>query len=314
MIVVVGIIMILAAVMISSFGGATESARSAQCLTNLRSLAQAANAAALTNHYPTAGSVEFYAAGFGNSGEVFWEEPGWISWLSDGHYGSDGSGKVTSHQSNDDIPFFGTGNDEDAKFALQHGSLWFCCNRNKALYTCPEHVRYRRDRNMTEPIFSYVMNGFFRWDTSRGSDSLPGGKNASIAIKYGNLTRADRILMFAELPTVDVDNGDKQVEDKKGMASDAILHYQDMNLKQDEENGGDAYAVEGSEAESIGFNHKVNKRTRCAHVVFADCHTEKIVWKEGGLDSKKLTGYLCRGIDVVLNPSHGWEIPQGADE
>ena len=41
---VIGIIAILSGILIASFGGATESARAAVCLLNLRSLANAASA------------------------------------------------------------------------------------------------------------------------------------------------------------------------------------------------------------------------------------------------------------------------------
>ena len=65
MIVVIGIIGILAGVLFASFGGATDSARAALCLSNMKGLAQAANACAMRNgNFPLAGSREAVAFRF----------------------------------------------------------------------------------------------------------------------------------------------------------------------------------------------------------------------------------------------------------
>ena len=59
LIVVVGIICILAAILIASFGGGTESARNALCLTNMRNLAAACQTYGMAHgYYPAAGSFE----------------------------------------------------------------------------------------------------------------------------------------------------------------------------------------------------------------------------------------------------------------
>ena len=58
LLVVIGIIAVLAGVMAVAFGGATETARAAQCLSNMKSLAQAANATAMSGGwYPAGGGL-----------------------------------------------------------------------------------------------------------------------------------------------------------------------------------------------------------------------------------------------------------------
>jgi len=320
LLVVIGIIAVLAGVLFASFGGATDSARAAQCLTNMRSLALAANAYAVDNgYYPNAGSVELMSLTVVSGKAEYCSKPGWISWLCEGSYeNADGSETSTSSKrgSNKVFPF--TGEDCDPReisFALTNGTVWAACGRNKSLYTCPQHLRYRKEKRLSTPYFSYVMNAAFGWDKTE--KPVPASWSVSerkynYYIRYGTLTKADKTLMFAELPTVAVADGDQQEEEKKDeddiLKKDCVLQY----LKMSKETG--KYASEGDEAESIGFVHKAGKGKRCAHVVFADGHTEKLIWKSGGLDTKTLTACLCRGVDVTFKPNGGWAVADGADD
>lgn len=311
LLVVIGIIGILAGVLLASFGGATESARAAQCLTNMRSLAQAANSYAVeSRYYPLAGSRE--GADIDSKGKTWYEsQPGWISWLCEGNYeDSDGNARASAHCSNKQPTFFGNGNEKDMTFALTNGTVWASSGRNKSLYVCPEHNLYRKNHRRSAPYWSYVMNARFGWDTSKGSKAT-GTSSVRGAVYYNTLTRADKTLMFAELPTVDPVSGEDIGDDKDGTSSDCVLQYKKVQSKSGSE--GTDSSSEG-EAESIGFVHKVGKRGRCAHVVFADGHTEKLVWRDGGTDPKTLTAYLCRGWDVTFDAKSGWELADGANE
>ena len=315
LLIVIGIIGILAGVLLATFGGSTESARAAQCLTNLRSLALAANARALENeYYPLAGSRE--VVDLDNSTGKTWyrSQAGWISWLCEGNYedGNTGEKRASAHRSNPIAPFYGNGNEKDMSFALTNGTVWISSGRNRSLYVCPVHNLYRKNNGRKAPYWSYVMNARFGWDYSEGSKAVGTWETAG-KVRYNSLTRADKTLMFAELPTVDPESGEDLGEDKDGTASDCVLQY-----KQVQASGGKAApggnTTGSGDGESIGFVHKAGKRGRCAHVAFADGHTEKLVWKDGGIDPKTLTAYLCNGWDVTFDAKGGWKLADGADE
>ena len=317
LLVVIGILGILVAVLLATFGGATESARAAQCLTNMRSLAQAANAHAVESHYyPLAGSRERIDIDE-KTGKTWYEShAGWISWLCRGNYmDSDGNARASAHRSNKQLPFFGNGNEKDMTFALTNGTIWASSGRNRSLYICPAHKLYRKNHQRSAPYWSYVMNARFGWDTSEGTEAT-----ASRGVEYNTLKRADKTLMFAELPTEDPVSGEDVGEDKEGTTSDCVLQHMEVKSSGSGGSEGEEGAntpggnVGSGDGESIGFVHKVGKRGRCAHVVFADGHTEKLVWKDGDLDPKTLTAYLCRGWDVTLDAKSGWKLADGADE
>ena len=83
MLVVIGIIGVLMGVIISQFGGATESAKAAKCETNMKNLATAAHTYALSQsdgYFPTAGS---YSHGYSNHKKHRKEYNNWsrISWI-----------------------------------------------------------------------------------------------------------------------------------------------------------------------------------------------------------------------------------------
>lgn len=313
LLIVIGIIGILAGVLFATFGGATDSARAAQCLTNMRSLAQAANACAMSGqYYPLAGSREIID--IDDSGKM-WHVPqtGWISWMSRGNY-EDGSGNLRSsgHRSNTSLPFYGNGNEEDMTYALTNGTLWITSGRNRSLYVCPVHNLYRKNLGRKAPYWSYVMNARFGWDYSKGSRAIGTGQTAG-AVRYNTLARADKTLMFAELPTVDPTTGQDAGDDKDGLTADCVLQYKAIAANTKNKSKGLCASEDGSE-EAIGFVHKNGKRGRCAHVVFADGHTEKLIWRSGGVDPKTLTAYLCRGWDVTFDAKSGWKLAPNADE
>ncbi len=292
LLVVIGIIAVLAGVMAVAFGGATESARAAQCLSNMKSLAQAANATAMRNGwYPAAGAYEYVGIVGAKTG--YFEARGWINWLSkDSEFHKEsGNGYEPSYKAFDVCPFYGAANEDDTTFAITNGAIWEATGKNRSIYTCPTHVRYRKDKKMTAPYWSYVMNSKFGYDYSEGSRAVGGG------IRYGNLSRADRTLMFAELPMWKIEGQTTSpVSDESGAVADCTLQYR---ATVDSGTYGSSW---GGTAESIGFNHRLGKRSFVGHVAYADGHAAKITWVEsGGLSAAQLTALLCEGKDVAFD-------------
>jgi prepilin-type N-terminal cleavage/methylation domain-containing protein/prepilin-type processing-associated H-X9-DG protein len=291
LLVVIGIIGVLAGIMMLSFGGATESARAANCLSNMKQLAQAANSYSMEfGSYPLAGSLESIDIDEVKGTTQYRPMFGWISWLDkDKYLDGDGNKIATAHKGCDTCPFYGTGSLEDDTYALTNGTIWVSAGRNSKLYTCPAHVRARRELGRKTPLWSYVMSAYFKYDYSNGSKAVATGKYPGR--KYGSLRRADRTLMFAELPVYDPDTR-KMLDDPEGPEADCTLQYKGSV-------GGKQYNSSWSgKAESIGFVHKAGKKNYCAHVAFADGHTEKLVYSDAGIKMEVLTTILCEGLDV----------------
>ena len=290
LLVVIGIIAILAGVMLVSFGGTSESARAAKCLSNLRSLAQGANSIAMEGGiYPLAGSVQRPDV---NGNKVcYYEVKGWISWLSNNGdpFGHE-SGNAPSSPVSCQMPCFDMDpSTEDAKFAITNGTMYKAVNKNTAVYTCPSHVlAFQRDHQGRSPLWSYVMNSFFGYDYSQGSKGVGWGLHR----EYDRLPRADRIVMFAEIPYINPETG-AQMEYGNDNMKDSVLNHK-ANV-----NGNEYGTYWKGTPESIGFNHRHGKKQYCGHVAFADGHVEKFIHrKEGGLDDQQLTALLCEGKDV----------------
>ena len=307
--VVVAIIAILAGVLFGSFGGATESARAALCLTNLRALAMASSSAAITGGYPLASSREVYGAGTSedNAALGYCSQPGWISWLGENYSG------LPAHRSgNEMFPYRGTGKQEDADFAFTNGTLWVSTGQNRNIYVCPEHSLYRKRKKLSTPYFSYVMNAGFGWDYTKGAGTCEGTPGVYFDIKFGDLACADKTLLFAEFATVAITGNDGAKDVDNIIHEDCVLQFLDVPVKSKNKDFNGMKCSPMGDAESIGFAHKVGKR-RCAHVAFADGHTEKLVWGDGGVDAKTLTAYLCKGWDVTTSAGTGWQLAKDAD-
>ncbi len=291
LLVVIGILGVLVTVMVVAMSGGSQSALNVKCETNMRNLAAACQTYGMARgHYPLAGSVEKMSIdtsdGVRNIKTLYSELPGWISWNSQGAYRS----KPTSHIAN-------TGwwtstydqDDEARRYCLTNGALWKYVSGNAEIYRCPVHVNKFRQ---TPPLWSYAMNSFFGWDNSEGKRA----KDSSFhGVEYGRLSRADRRLLFAEIPFMGVER-EANTSAGAGKENDCTLQYK-----------------EGQGDEVIGFNHSSGKREKFAIVVFADAHTERISWPRGGLDEanlKELTKWLCEGKDVSYNGSDYRELTQ----
>ena len=302
LLVVIGIIGVLVGIMMASFGGATESARAANCLANMKQLAQAANSSAMeTGYYPLAGSLEAIDIDESSGGKTYYKPyHGWISWLDNkGQYeDSYGNERSSSHQKIEICPFYGTGTQENDLYAVTNGTIWISGGRNARLYVCPEHKRQRVERGLKAPLWSYVMSAYFKYDHSDGSRAV--AANYHPGRHYGELPRADRTLMFAELPTIDPSTR-QMLDDPSGAEADCTLQYKGSY------NGKQYNASWKGTPETIGFVHKSGKRNYNAHIVFADCHTEKLLYSDAGLSLKDLTAYLCEGLDVSFG-KNGYQV------
>ena len=302
LLVVIGIIAVLCSILLIATRGTQESAQAAKCLANIHSLAAAANAAAMeSGYYPLAGSREVIGVDTSRGGSYYTERIGWISWLSNqgDPYGTHTEGKAspTAHQSVKICPFYGTGNDEDITYALTNGVIWRYAGRTRDVYLCPSHVKYRREHRDEYggkmPYWSYVMNARFGYDHSQGTKATATVDHGN-PFRYGQMERADRVLMLAELPTV-------SPEDCKTPHPDGGEWECDCTLQVKVSVDGKQYGGEwDGTSESIGFNHTVGKRRRCGHVAFADGHVEKINWG-AGLKPEELTALLCNGVDVAFD-------------
>ena len=304
LLVVVAIIAILAGVLVSSFSGGTESARAAKCLANMRNLAQAVMSYAADSNsgaYPCAGSYAEVEAD--EKGLYYVERRGWISWLSnEDPYNSrkreTQDNRVRSFQKCDNVtPFCSTR--EDADFALTNGVLWRYVNGNRSTYVCPLHQKMAQKYTKTAPLFSYAMNCYYGYDSSNGSEGI-GDSRVWMSSKG---QKSDRRLLFAELPfgleqTSDANNGlagEDAFSEGANPLLDAVLQYKATH------NSKTYNADWSGKAETIGFNHK-SKRDYCAHVVFADGHTEKLIYPTGsGLTHAQLAALLCSAVDVGFN-------------
>ena len=275
LLVVIAIIGILAGVLIASFGGATESARSAKCLSNMRSLASACQSYGMAaGHYPLAASMEYSeldeSQGIRHVREVFHERSGWIAWASEGAYAS----KPNSSKANSG--WFKSAyedNVDTALYCLTNGAIWKYASSNANLYRCPSHLKKAKGAQ-----WSYAMNAYFRGDVTRSCKTKDSSESG---VRYGHLERADRRLLFAELPFAD------GIDDTLD-ASDPVLQYKGL-------------AGFGGTPDKLHFNHYSGKK-RCAHVAYADGHVDKLLMpKAGDGDADKILQWLCEGTDISFD-------------
>lgn len=298
LLIVIGIIGILAAVLVGQFGGATESARAAECLTHMRNLANAVqNFGMAQNYYPTAGDVEYID--IGNGSERYKEHRGYISrYSASDPYGR--SGGASSHQKLDS-PSPYVSDLEISRYCVTNGAIWAYGAKKLSEYVCPAHQRFvSNNKDLEGPGWSYVMNSYFGYDWSDGAEATG---TPHRPVKYGSCKRPDKRLLFAEL----------QWEDCKGSAFgtlnpvlsstsstklDGILQYESSDWRGD--------------AEAIGFNHKMGKKF-VAHVCFADGHTERITMPNSG-SLTELTKWLCDSDDIEFMGNQWRRTHKASDE
>ena len=305
LIIVIGIIGVLSSVLIASFSGGTDSARAAKCLNNMRSLAQGVISYGVTTRAkefpPLAGSLALIW--FDGGGKYYKEQPGWISWLSmNDEYGTRRSNKQRpkSFISIENASAY-CQDREKAEFAITNGTLWQAIGGNRECYVCPDHALAAQKKRATVN-WSYVMNSYFGYDASDGSKGYSGSGARSLT---DTSVRRERRLLFAELPIygtgTPIDEGGKPsgatYPTSGDTRNDCVLQFNTST-----------YSINSSRPwkganESIAFNHKSGKRW-CAHVVFADGHTEKLLKPAGGgVNKEQLTALLCHGKDIGFDGS-----------
>ena len=291
LLIVIGIIGVLSSIMFALFGGASDSAQSAKCMTNMRNLATAVyNAASASDGVmPAAGSYEYTDL------QYIRERKGWISWLNTSASNPYSGKNTKSHAQSSWVPYatYDQGNRselEKANFALTNGTIWKYIGQANATYVCPVHKKLCDKKKLT-PVWSYVMNSYFGYDYKKGGTVRDQHRKLSTlrSLKKGIPLGADKILLFAELPFLEL-GSIGQNGDLKGSSSefDCTLQYDGANWS--------------SGAESIGFNHK-SGNSYAAHVAFADGHVTKFLLPRDANAGviKNLTTWLCQGDDVSFS-------------
>ena len=276
MLIVIAIVSVLAGVMIVTFTGSTESARAAQCMSNMRNLAVAVSSASLNkeamqseNWYVRASDAVWkdMVGGYRKRAkEIYRYRRGWISnypgpagW----NQSMSSSGRVVSAYDSDP---------QAVTYALTNGAIWSIMGKRDG-YICPSHASARGGQT---PAWSYVMNSRFDDD-----------------ILYGSFGGASKTVMFAELP---FGGGDGETE------ADAVLAYPNDD-------------AQGS-PESIAFNHRDGKKKCAHVVFAdgsakkiiacgADAGYKK-GWIDRGSNSEyhDLTEWLCTGKDYSFDGNH----------
>ena len=288
--IVIGIIGILAAVLLGQFGGATESARAAECLTHMRNLANSVqNFGMAKDYYPTASDVEYIS--MSDNSERYLVHKGYISrYSANDPYARNGG--ASSHQ-NLESPSPYNEDPEVLRYCVTNGAIWAYGAKKLNEYVCPAHLRFVKNKpSLGGPGWSYVMNPYFGYDWSDGAEATGSPLRP---IRYGECKRPDKRLLFAELQWEECKDSKRgslnpNFSKSAGTFLDGVLQYD-----RDDWSGTD---------EQIGFNHKVGKNY-VAHVCFADGHTERLTMPTTG-DLKELTKWLCDSDDVQFS-SGRWE-------
>ena len=312
MLIVIGILGILMTVMLGTFRGGTDSARAAKCINNMRNLSQAVISVAMgsvnsgENCYPAAGSLSFYTTSGSKSG--FYPRIGWISWLNQNK-----TTKIESSYVQHPNAAACCENEDDVTHALTNGTIWVAMHRDRESYVCPIHLKHARDKHLPTPHWSYCMNSFFGYN----SGSLRMGDTYGRRFSSINI-RPDKRLLFAELPFAipgSTDSSNEVSEDSAyGTANDNFAN--DCTLQYRANANGFNRGVEWKRTpEAIAFNHKNGKRF-CAHVSFADGHTEKLLMPKpgAGINAAQLTMALCEGLSVSFDGNRYDIISKTTDE
>ena len=296
LLIVIGIIAILGGVMLTQFSGSTESAMSAVCLNNMRTLCNAVMAdGSRESRYPSAGPYRYFAQREKDEGgeDKPWRQ-GWIGF-------SRGDSKVSCYHD-------GSNDGEAQHYAITNGSIWRTMGGQLSAYVCPAHTKYCKQQKKPTPSWSYAMNSYFGWDNGSVAADVEIGRRAFgdgyVSFSYSSkpISRKrplEKVLLFAEIPFVE--NGVQHPEwsTSADQGNDAILQYPPAGNENKKANK----AGDGS-GELIGFNHKSGKMYG-AHVAFADGHCVRLALPMGASEDnlKDLTTWLCTGLEYTFNGS-----------
>lgn len=299
-VVVMGIIGILLAIMMPLLSGTRNSALTAQCKNNMKSIALGAIQFAQGNpdgpgHFPAAGfyrSLDHKTLTPGRrrgKGLSYYPRRSWIS-----NYGNvNDLNESKSSAIMGDVVYF-TSADEQIRRAITNGAVWRASGESYEAYRCPVHARaYERANGGRLPGWSYMMNQEFGYNRdsqnvieffgSNFGGNITVSTDSSAAVDKGKKRKKsasrspDKVLMFAEVQGVDV--SDKSVTLKAvrgGMETDAVLEYP---------------------RESMGFNHPMGKGRYGGNVAFADGHVDTVILPKG-TNPRDITRYLCQGFEI----------------
>jgi len=277
LLVVIAIIGVLGGVLIASLSGGSETALSARCLSNMKNLASACQTYGMrTDNYPLAGNKVMLSMdesrGNGRVEKRYTEIPGWISSMSQGIYPG------SSYKKAPTVSMYSS-DEEEYLYALTNGAIWKYVGGNQNTYICPLHVK--KCPQGVKPQWSYLMSAYFNWDKS----GVPAVYDPRI--DYGRLDRADKVLLFSEVPFSGYNTWQPE-GDGASTDTDAILQYKG--------NGG---------TEQLGVNH-TKGRNAFAHVAFADGHVEKlrvptVNGKPNTSQMDQLAEWLAVGKDVSFS-------------
>ena len=310
LLIVIGIIGILAASMMSIFGGASDSAQASRCMTNMRNLATAAHSYAMSDGYfPCAGSYPYRAQ------DGIREKIGWVSWVHPGFkspYVPDKRGRYP-RQSAASVAWrpvlaYEQGNESmrnKCYYAVTNGALWKHVGKSFDSYVCPMHQKACKSFKIV-PMWSYFMNSYFGVPNSSygvtpwRARSFSGLRSEKKGIPLG----ADKVLLFAEVPFAEIPSKMGSVQNK--ITANNLLQDSDefdCSLRYDDSSG--------STVESIGFNHKSGKRYM-AHVAFADGHVAQLALPPDMSSSevKGLTTWLCQGDEIAFDGKNYTRVSQ----
>lgn len=301
LLIVIGIIAILGGVMLSQFSGSTDSALAASCMNNIRTLCNAAIAnASKEEYYPSAGPYKYYKARADKQTGQPWQQ----GWIGQGNGGQD----VSCYHDGGD-------NGEAQHYAITNGTIWRTIDGRESAYVCPAHAKYCKNKKKPTPAWSYAMNSFFGWDNGRTAAEVYAGRrrygDGYLKFMYSSKPESrmrppERVLLFAEIPYVDVGVQAPQWDTAANAANDMVLQYKaDSNEKAKANKAG-----EGT-TECIGFNHKSGKNY-FAHVAFADGHSVRLVMPPNASkdDLMNLTTWLCTGLEYNFNGTRYEKVDQ----
>ena len=263
LLVVIGIIGILVGVLLTSFSGSSESARAAQCLSNMRNLATAVNTMAMNSanqrdaYYPFAQTkivMDIQTSKRTGTRKRYQKDRGWID-MYPGEAGwkdtMSSAGRIVTAYDDDD---------KATDYVITNGAVWATIGRKEG-YVCPSHRLSSANR---PPAWSYMMNSYF-----------------ASGIPYGSLKNADRMLLFAELP---FGAGDGET------LADPLLDYKKNEII------GFNHTAAGKRCAHVAFadGHVEKLRT---NIKF-----KKGVRDDGSnSEFKELTEWLCTGVDFTFN-------------
>lgn len=291
LIVVIGIIVVLAAVLIGALSGSSDSALAARCLTNMKNLASACQAYGLqTDYYPLAGSTQYFVFDrsrgkrAGRARLKYYENKGWVSWYSQGQFPMESKGGAPQT-----VPMYwsaeaGEGIDHEGLYAITNGAVWRYTSGSREVYTCPVHKKMYGNAR-----WSYLMNAYFGWNIKGGEYSYGQYQGRE---GFAGLAKPDRVLLFSEVP-FDGPGHWRPKPGDGGTDEDGVLQFDTCGQNS-------ATKGETSAKEHIGFNHKSGRKWY-AHVVFADGHVEKIVAPTQENQFYDLTKWLCTGTDYSFD-------------